>query len=276
MRSTVLLIWILINLFFSCQAPMKSKPVDGETTKAMPRVVQPEPFEPVESAKEEDLMVEEKQQDVVGYSEHMQRKALKKDKVTANVTIDDQTVKKFRNDEGEIAYNVPESMKVGESYNIRVRISKKQITEQLINGNGNGVSINDPNVESIVTLNNIRVSNTMSAALYGNNEEYKIVSNSTETQDIEDQGYTEWEWSVEPLKSGNNTLRLVVKVQIRDNGVFKDIVVFEKQIPIKSNAVYSLKKFVTSQWHWITTTFMLPLFIWWYKRKKEKEKKKKS
>lgn len=112
-------------------------------------------------------------------------------------------------------------MQVGQEYRIKIRISKKNA--DLLDQNK---PINQKGIKSIITLENIRVSNVMSATLNGNKDEYHIESNSTETQDIEDQGYTEWEWTVEPLKGGMHILKLIVKVKSEKDDAFKDIVGF--------------------------------------------------
>jgi hypothetical protein len=115
----------------------------------------------------------------------------------------------------------------------------------------------------------------MSASLTSDGDEYfKITSKSTEIQNIEQFGYTEWEWNVMPLKGGDNPLKLIIKVRIiSEDGEksFKDIVVFEKNITAKTNIVYSLKNLINKYWQWSLSTLVIPFFIWLYNRKKKKK-----
>lgn len=173
---------------------------------------------------------------------------------------------------GLIAYSVPEEMQLGKDYGVKIRISKEDIKEELIKGSS-GIAINDPNVESIITIENVRVSSVMSASLLASKDDYLIESLSTETQNLETLGYTEWAWNVKPVKGGNNVLKLIVKVRVEqgDEKFFKDIVVFEKNISIKTNLGYSIETFFAKYWQWFMTTFLIPLFLWWYNRKKKKK-----
>jgi hypothetical protein len=194
-------------------------------------------------------------------------------KSTTRNIIDNDTVSHPKKDNiGVIAYSVPGEMKVGDKYQIKVRISKEQNKTKLIVGDRN-ISINDENVNSNVTIESIRVEPTMSALLLSS-EAFEINPLSTETQNIEDLGYTEWGWVVKPLKSGNNFLKLIVKVKVKtdDDVYYKDIVIFDKSIKIKTNIKHGLSEWLSSYWQWLMTTIIIPLVIFFYKKRKGKEK----
>lgn len=167
---------------------------------------------------------------------------------------------------GLIAYTVPNEMQVGKDFSVKVRVSKEKIKEDLIKNN-------NANTNSTITIENIRVSSIMSADLRSSKDNYLIESLSTETQNIEDLGYTEWEWHVKPLKKGEKPLKLIIKVRIETNNeqTFKDIVVFEKNITVKNNFFYSLNNFMSKYWQWFITTFILPFAIWYYNKKRKKK-----
>lgn len=175
---------------------------------------------------------------------------------------------------GLVAYSVPSEMSVGENYSIKIRITKDTLEKKTLIVGDKEIPINDTTVHSTITVESIRVSSIMSAALTSDSDDnFKIVSKSTETQNIENFGYTEWQWNVTPLKSGNHFLKLIIKVRITsdEGSFFKDIVVFEKQVSIKSNASYSISKVIEKYWQWSLSTLIIPFFIWLYNRKKKKK-----
>ena len=192
--------------------------------------------------------------------------------VIDNTTLDDITNESV----GIMAYSTPEQMVVGKSYTIKLRISKEKNKIQLVSGDRN-IPINDINTDSKVVIESIRVEPIMSANLIAEDGKFIITTSSTEIQNIEDKGYTEWGWRITPLKSGENFLKLVVKVRIiNENGDFyKDITVFDKNIEVKSNVVFSIKTWLSNYWQWLITTIIIPFIIWFYKKKSEEKKKRK-
>jgi hypothetical protein len=199
----------------------------------------------------------------------------KEDKV--KVEVDDKTTLDDITNEsvGIMAYSTPAQMTVGKSYTIKLRISKEKNKIQLITGDRN-IPINDITIDSKVIIESIRVEPIMSANLISEEGKFTITPSSTETQNIEDKGYTEWAWRIVPLKGGQNFLKLVVKVRIiNENGeFFKDITVFDKNIEVKSNVVFSVKTWISNYWQWLVTTIIIPFIVWFYKKKSEKKKER--
>lgn len=199
------------------------------------------------------------------------------DKVKVEV-VDNTTLDDIKNESvGIMAYSTPEQMVVGKSYTIKLRISKEKNKIQLISGDRN-ITINDVTIDSKVVIESIRVEPIMSANLISEDGKFIIKTLSTETQNIEDKGYTEWEWRIIPLKGGKNFLKLVVKVKIVDkNGEsYKDITVFDKNVEIKSNIFFNIKTWISNYWQWLITTIIIPFVIWFYKKKNEEKKKGKK
>ena len=191
-----------------------------------------------------------------------------KNSATVNGIVEENKV------DGVIAYSVPDEMKVGEVYKVKIRITKDLTEKKTLIVGDTHIPLNDTTVNSTITLESIRVSTIMSALLVGDASEFTISSKSTEVQNIEQFGYTEWEWSVKPLKSGENPLKLIIKVRIiSEDGEksFKDIVVFEKNILTKTNIGYSIKNMISKYWQWSLSTLIIPFLIWLYNRKKKKE-----
>lgn len=175
---------------------------------------------------------------------------------------------------GLIAYSVPSEMQVGDDYLVKVRISKQNDRTVLLVGDRE-IPISD-NLEE-VKVESITVSPIMSASLLSSKRDFEITTLSTEIQNIDDEGYTEWSWSVIPLQGGENNLKLNVKIRIQEEGkdYYKDITVFERKIKVKSNLGSSIKDFVLNNWEWFMGAIFIPIFQWFWllwKRKKEDKK----
>ena len=134
---------------------------------------------------------------------------------------------------------------------------------------GNDDFINNPQYESVATIDDIKVSGEMSADLRGDSEAFNIVALSTPVQNIDNESYTEWEWIVTPKKSGETPLKLVIKLK----DLNKDIIVFNKNIKIKSNLPIVVEGFFEKYWQWLMTTIIIPIFLYFWNRKRKKTKK---
>jgi hypothetical protein len=169
-----------------------------------------------------------------------------------------------------IGYNVPNYFRVNQKATIKLRISKEKTIESVVIGNRN-IPIVGLNSSDNIILETIKVSDQMSAKLY-TDKEYFIVEivNSGSTQNIEEEGYTEWIWRVTPLKGGNSYIKMIITMSGRD------IVVYEKEIPVESNWSWSFSNWFTKWWQAVTATIitpiLIPFFVWLYNRKKKKSK----
>ena len=206
-------------------------------------------------------------------SPEKQNKLRKNKKVEQKQKVITQTKKEIR-PRGLIAYSVPNEMHVGEEYSVKVRISKQNDKTVLLVGDRE-IPISD-NLDS-VKVESITVSPVMSASLLSSKKDFEITSLSTDIQNIDDEGYTEWAWSVSPLQGGENNLKLNVKIRIKEDGndYYKDITVFERKIKVKSNLGSSIKDFVFNNWEWFMGAIFIPLFQWlwllWKRKKEEKD-----
>ena len=168
---------------------------------------------------------------------------------------------------GWIAYSVPETMKTFKTYSIKVRISKNsngQNKAVLILGDDD--AINNSEYPSLATIDDIKISGEMTAELRVDSDAFIIKSLSTKVQNIDNESYTEWEWTVTPKRSGESPLKLVIKVK----GSNKDIVVFNKNIKVKKNVSVEVGGFFDSNWQWLMTTIIIPVFIYFWNRKKKR------
>jgi|APSaa5957512535_1039671.scaffolds.fasta_scaffold50670_2 hypothetical protein len=191
--------------------------------------------------------------------------------------IEDQTSDTPKNTEGMVAYSVPNEMQVGNPYTIKLRITKIKDNSSkidLILGERSNNTIYEGDVDTKVIIENIRVESLMSASLIGDEEKFYINEMSTKTQVLEDSSYTEWSWVVNPLKGGNNHLKMIITVVINDDGYSKDIVVFDKSIEVRSNIKFSVNTWFSSYWQWLMTTIIIPITIWIYRKRKKKRESK--
>lgn len=214
--------------------------------------------------------------------ENAPKKQIERNKLNKNIHVVNKTqpTPQQENDNystGTIAYSYPNEMQVGNVYQIKLRLTKQigtQTNQLLILGERNIPIITDTTTKSTVTLENIRVGNVMSAQLIAQQDYFDIIQLNTEKQAIEKESYTEWTWNVYPIKGGETFLRLIIKLKIETNGqlYYRDIIVFDKNIQVKSNAKFSIKKWLSKYWQWLITTIIIPILIYAYKkRKKNKE-----
>jgi hypothetical protein len=168
---------------------------------------------------------------------------------------------------GRILFNPPEKMKVGVRERVEVRITRS-FTHDLtraLKGSGK------PQIEQI------KIGAYMAANLIGQN--FEITSLNNEEQVVVGSGFTQWAWDVVPLRSGVQPLllRVTVRLKIPEVGEEKkDLPVFEREIKVAVNPVYSAAKFVENYWQWIITVILIPVAGWlislWIKLRKNKKK----
>jgi hypothetical protein len=150
---------------------------------------------------------------------------------------------------GKAIIDAPHQMKVGVSEQVKVRISKF-VTNAFFSGLAHSKEFE---------IENIRVSRFMAVSLRGDN--FKIESFSTEQQIIEDHDFTQWEWKILPLKSGNRKLWVSISIQIKyeNEQTSKTLPVLEKEIQVSINPVYSSNAFVKQYWQWLIASAIIPI-----------------
>jgi len=170
-----------------------------------------------------------------------------------------ETYKNITN--GQIIYKVPDTMQVMKNYDVIVRISKSsdniQITE---------------NINGKITHKNITTSSRMEVNLIDASDAFKIKKINTDKQ-LVDSTYTEWRFSVMPIKSGTNKLNLVVSI-IKDDDVKQ--IVYSDEIFVRSNPPAQIKTFWYDNWKWSMEKILIPIITWligiWIgKRKKRRD-----
>ena len=168
---------------------------------------------------------------------------------------------------GKIAYSFPDTMLYDKTELVTLRITRneKESDSALIET----MIIKDKKV----IIDSIRVSSVMTAKLIDLSPDksfFLIKELSTSEQSVEKKGFTEWQWSVKPIKTGNNPVKLIIKIRINQDGVqsIKDLPVFNKVIFIKAQPISFLKDFWLKYWQWLFSTLIIPIFVYFYKKKK--------
>lgn len=162
-----------------------------------------------------------------------------------NVIVDDYgetTLVRYQNiirhelESGVILYNPPESMQVGVVNRIEVRISR-ELSDELAEGL-QGTA--DPHLDELL------VGTTMRARLEG--DAFDVTLIGSDTQQLAAKGFREWRWDVTPIASGRNPLFFTVSVlhEAYPNPIEERV--FERQIDVEVNTIYSLSKWLASNW----------------------------
>lgn len=159
---------------------------------------------------------------------------------------------------GQILFNPPAEMKVGVQERVEVRIAKT-ITADLYKGlRGSG----KPQVEII------EIGSFMKVRLTG--DDFNIKPLSHEEQIVGGNRAAQWEWDVIPLKSGIHFLTLHVTVRLKLPNGDEELIdhpVFDKQIKVHVNPIYSGKKFIISNWEKIIGFIISSGIIGWLVKK---------
>jgi hypothetical protein len=178
------------------------------------------------------------------------------------VSVSSDTVMMASNNQrdgfGTVIYKVPDTMKVGKTYRIELRISKYNTPEFT-----QGVSEN-------AVQKPIRIGRSMETRLVSPDDAFEIKTDNTPTQTIEmDSSYTDWVWFVTPTKSGDHYLRLLIV--IKEDNLTKDIPVYDGVIHVKSSPTWTVWEFIKKYWQWMLGTLVIPFSVWWYNKKKKKK-----
>lgn len=175
-------------------------------------------------------------------------------------------IKKETNDIklGHVVYQTPDTMIVLVESSVIVRISKGKLDTNQIQQDLNGVI-------NVVPIN---VTNKMEVKLVDpspeNGPSFNIRSVNKTEQIIEDEVYTQWDFTVVPLKTGYKELKLVVSI-IKDGEVKEQT--WSDIIRVKNNVSQKALSFWEKYWQWLLTTIIIPLIIFFYKKREDKNKK---
>jgi hypothetical protein len=175
---------------------------------------------------------------------------------------------------GNIAFNSPEEMNVGESTTIKLILSGNQSIRQI-----ETMLKKDKSQKDEILGAKVKISELMKADLNASESDFKIELLSDKEQAISTNELTEWIWKVTPKKAGKKEmyLKLSAIVKISDQTLNQTlpltIKTFDKYIDVKISTAKMLSMFLSDNWQWLWTTILIPLapFFWnGYQKRKEK------
>lgn len=164
----------------------------------------------------------------------------------------DQVLASMR--DGNIAFNTPTTMALGEEEEIELVLSLDKTTEQLIE---------QLNTEDPTRTASVKVSRVMEAKLIGDSEVFDIQPVVPERQAVSDAADTKWLWTVTPRKRGTHTMRVTLSAIFSIDGVeaSKPVNVYRSDaIDVVINVPNFVKGFVMENWLSALMSIVVPAF----------------
>jgi hypothetical protein len=166
---------------------------------------------------------------------------------------------------GHVLFACPPTMRVQTSERVEVRVSadsKEDITSGL---QERGVPIEA----------GAKVATVMKVTLTPDDDGVFDVKALSEAEQLTGDTFSQWVWSVTPLKSGTHNLYLTVNAVVNVPGLGpqkREIPVLTQAVQVRADVTYSTGEFWQKNWQWFSTTLLIPLGLWlWKKRNKAKE-----
>jgi hypothetical protein len=162
---------------------------------------------------------------------------------------------------GQVAVNHPEKMKVNRADTVRVRISRNEAAD---------LSKDLPSEGHETQHDVIPVSTSMKVQLSG--DPYFDIKPLDDTEQlITNSGFSEWSFTVIPLKSGRLPLHVRVTAIVRAAGIeeTKDFPVKDEIIQVQVAPLAAVGSFVSKNWQWLWSTILVPIALWWWNRRRK-------
>ncbi len=161
---------------------------------------------------------------------------------------------------GQVVYHIPDTMVVYSDYDVTVRISR----------DGKDLKITNAMSGRSVTAE-IKTTARMEVDLLDSSPDssFYIKKINANKQIVDTFGYTEWKFTVRPIKHGKKSLNLVISIIL---GHAKKQIVYTDNVHVKDSISKEVGKFWKGEYKWLFSTFLIPIFIYFWKRKGKKEK----
>jgi hypothetical protein len=177
------------------------------------------------------------------------------EKIIAKVLIQEQKEVTM----GKLIYDIPDTMSLRVTYVIKVRINR-DTTQTNIKQN-----INTKRQSVIKTTSSMQVE--LIDPNPSDSKKFDIVKNNSEVQMVEKDDYTEWSFSVTPIRSGKSVLNIVVSII---KGDLKKQIVYSDSVLVETDAIVVVNSFWEQHWQWIFSTIIIPISVWLWNKKKKK------
>jgi hypothetical protein len=166
---------------------------------------------------------------------------------------------------GNVAYKIPTNMKVRNTYQVIVRISKS--TAQIYE-----------NMNGEIRTSTIPITQTMEVKVIdsspSDDKMFDIVENNKAEQIIENnETYTQWTWDITPKKTGNGKIKIVISI-IKDGGVKESV--YEDSVSVDMNLSKQIPFIIGKYWQYVLSTIIIPFGVWFYNKKRKKTRVKKT
>lgn len=164
---------------------------------------------------------------------------------------------------GHVAYKIPTEMKVRNTYQVIVRISKSTAT---IYENMNGE----------IKTTTIPVTETMEVKLIDPSPDdrkmFDVIPDNDATQLVENnESVTQWSWNVTPIRTGQAHLKVMIAVITDGN---RKETVYQDTVNVDTNLEKQIPFFFGNYWQWMLSTLVIPFGVWFYNRKKNEDEEK--
>ncbi|NBO22630.1 hypothetical protein EBU94_04725, partial [bacterium] len=147
---------------------------------------------------------------------------------------------------GQVLYQFPDTMVLYKIYNITVRISKDTTLSEVV--------LTDLVTNQEIKRTKIKVGSYMTVELKNDietNPSFNITKINSSQQELDTNLYTTWNFRVEPIKSGESQLNLVISIINGDN---KKEIVYSDKVLIKSNISKEILNWWETEWKWAFST----------------------
>lgn len=165
-----------------------------------------------------------------------------------------------RMDVGQLAFNAPETMRLGETTQIRLVLSPtmsiEQIKEQL------------RELPGILQGAEIKIAPEMEAVLTG--QHFSITAITPAAQLVSRELPTEWRWEVSPTTAGAHRLHLALNAIILDGP--RMLRTFDRTIEVDVSIGQQISGFVGEHWQWLWATAIVPIAGWLWSRRAARRK----
>lgn len=183
-----------------------------------------------------------------------------------STSVVDDIVKRL--DWGQIAFNAPKLVELGETFHIELLLSLTKSIEDLKRdvkeaGEKEGFQV--------------RVSSLMEAQVTG--QGFQITAKPPVEQTVDSLETAVWKWDVKAIEPGLHVLHLTLWAVLSINGKDRSKVVktFDHQLEIRVSMTNRVRSFMKDNWQWLWTAILVPvagaIWAWWRHRKKTKKKK---
>lgn len=166
---------------------------------------------------------------------------------------------------GQVIFHYPNQMEIRKAETAQVRISGN-LTDDIAKGLSS---------QGVVERDQIRISTFMKVSLSGYPYFDVKAINDDEKQPIAKDEFTEWSFTVLPLKPGRWPLHLVITAVVRTPSgaeAYRDYPVKDEFVTVHVTTLGAIESFIFDNWQWLWTTILIPLTGWFWGRRRKAKK----